>query len=99
MKEYPDVFERNLGKFPGKVHLEVDPDISPVTNSLPRRIPTALKEKFKEELQRLEDLKVIVPVDKPTPWVSSVVHLKEVTVYGEPGSVYSGLACQPRSRR
>ena len=72
VKEYPDVFERNLGTFPGKVHLEVDPDIRPVITS-PRRIPTALKEKFKEELQRLEDLKVIAPVDKPTPWVSSVV--------------------------
>ena len=38
----------------------------------PRRIPTGLKEKFKE-FQRLEDLKVTAPVDKPTPWVSSVV--------------------------
>ena len=71
VKEYP-VFERNLGTFAGKVHLEVEPDIRPVITS-PRRIPTALKQKFKEELQRLEDLKVIAPVNKLTPWVNSVV--------------------------
>ena len=33
----------------------------------------ALKEQFKEELDRLETLGVIARVDKPTPWVSSVV--------------------------
>ena len=38
-----------------------------------RRIPTALKQKFKKEIDRLQNLGVIAPVDKPTPWVSSVV--------------------------
>ena len=72
IKQFSDVFDRPLGTFPGKVHLEVEPNAVPVIIP-PRRIPTALKEKFKEELIRLVDEKIISPVDKPTPWVSSVV--------------------------
>ena len=38
-----------------------------------RRIPTALKDKWKEELRKLIEQKIISPVDQPTPWVNSVV--------------------------
>ena len=66
------MFERQLGCFSGVVHTEVDesarPEVTPT-----HRIPTALKEKFKTELTRLEELGVIFTVDKPTPWASSVV--------------------------
>ena len=72
IKRFSDVFDRPLGTFPGKVHLEVEPNAVPVIIP-PRRIPTALKEKFKEELTKLVDEKIISPVDQPTPWVSSVV--------------------------
>lgn len=72
IKRYSDVFDRPLGTFPGKVHLEVESNAVPVIIP-PRRIPTALKEKFKEELTKLVDEKIISPVDQPTPWVSSVV--------------------------
>ena len=70
--QYPDVFKSQLGCFPGVVHLEVDENVQPVVTPT-RRIPTALKEKFRHEIKRLEDLGVIAPVAKPTPWVSSVV--------------------------
>ena len=66
------MFDRPLGTFPDKVHLEEEPNAVRVTIP-PRRIPTALKEKFKEELTNLVDEKIISPVDQPTPWVSSVV--------------------------
>ena len=33
----------------------------------------SVREKFKEELQRLESIKVIAPVDQPTEWVSQIV--------------------------
>ena len=70
--QYPDVFKSQLGCFPGVMHLEVDENVQPVVTPT-RRIPTALKEKFRHEIKRLEDLGVIAPVEKPTPWVSSVV--------------------------
>ena len=71
--QYSDVFERQLGCFPGVVvQIEVDGTVRPeVTPTW--RIPTALKEIFKTELTRLQELGVISPVDRPTPWVSSVV--------------------------
>ena len=70
--QYPDVFKSQLGCFPGVVHLEVHENVRPVVTPT-RRIPTALKEKFRHEIKRLEDLGVIAPVEKPTPWVSSVI--------------------------
>lgn len=66
IKRFSDVFDRPVGTFPGKVHLEIE-------SVPPRRIPTALKGKFKEELTKLVDEKIIAPVDRPTPWVNSVV--------------------------
>lgn len=52
--------------------IEVDADVQPVVTPT-RRIPMALKEKFKKEIDILQKLGVIGPMDKPTPWVSSVV--------------------------
>ena len=54
------------------MHLQVHPSSKPVI--LPaRKVPVSIREKFKEELQRLESLKVIAPVDEPTEWVSQIV--------------------------
>ncbi|KAL9954928.1 hypothetical protein ACROYT_G042516 [Oculina patagonica] len=70
--KYADVLDNGLGKLPGKVHLQVDPACQPVI--LPaRKVPVSVREKFKVELQRLQDLKVIAPVDEPTEWVSQFV--------------------------
>jgi len=70
--KYPDVFDKSLGTLPGKVHLQVDPDAKPVV-LLARKTPVSVREKFKEELKRLESIKVIAPVDQPTEWVSQIV--------------------------
>ena len=70
--QYPKVFKRQLGCFPGVVKIEVDANVQPVVTPT-RRIPTSLKEKFKKEIDRLQNLGVIAPMDKPTPWVSSMV--------------------------
>ena len=37
------------------------------------RTPIAIKDKLKDELDRLEDLGVITKVKEPTPWGSQVV--------------------------
>ena len=72
IQRYDDVFSRELGTLPGTVHLQVDEAAQPVITP-PRRVPTALKNKFKDELDRLEKLGVLATVDEPTNWVSSVV--------------------------
>ena len=55
LKEFADVF-RGEGKLEGDLHLEIDPSVPPV--QLPtRKVPIAIKEKLKEEMDRLEGLK------------------------------------------
>ena len=67
---YPEVFQRELGVLPGTVHLEVEQGATPVV-APPRRVPTSLKNKLKEELDRLQQLEVISPINEPAPWLSS----------------------------
>ena len=71
MSEFGDVF-KGQGHMKGKLHLEVDESVTPVIMP-PRRVPFALKEKLKDELNRLEDLNMIRKVEEPTQWVSSLV--------------------------
>ena len=70
-REYGDVFQ-GTGCLDGKYHLTIDPDIAPVVHP-PRKVPVALKEKLKVELDNLVENKIITPVTEPTPWVSSMV--------------------------
>ena len=65
IKKYEDVFLKELGTLPGQLHLQVDETAQPVVTP-PRRIPTALRDKFKGELNRLENLGVLSKVDEPT---------------------------------
>ena len=71
MDKYADVFSKDLGKFSGRHHLKVDPSVIPVV--MPdRRTPLSVRPVLKAELDRLCKLKVIEPVDMPTPWVSQL---------------------------
>ena len=70
--EFPDVFA-GLGKLPGQYNIELDPDVHPVIHP-PRKVPVALKEKLKRELDRLETEDIITSIkDEATPWVNSIV--------------------------
>ena len=73
--KFSDVFAGD-GKLEGQVHLALNGEATPV--QLPaRKPPVALKEKFKEELQRLVEKEIIAPVTEPTDWISaSLVLLK-----------------------
>ena len=71
LKEHADVF-RGEGKLEGDLHLKIDPNVPPV--QLPtRKVPIAIKEKLKGELDRLEGLNIITPVNVPTSWISATV--------------------------
>ena len=71
VERYKDVFESE-GKLDGKLHLEIDPKVKPI--QLPvRKVPVAVKEKLKTELDRLTDLEIITPVQVPTEWISATV--------------------------
>ena len=69
--KYKDIFVGE-GKLEGKLHLEVDETVTPV--KLPvRKVPIAMKDKLKNELERLQKLGVIQRVTYPTEWISSMV--------------------------
>ncbi|XP_015753943.1 PREDICTED: uncharacterized protein K02A2.6-like [Acropora digitifera] len=72
IQQYPDVFSKDLGTLPGTVHLQIDENAK-ASITPPRRVPTALRETYKDELNRLENLEVSAKVDELTAWVSSVV--------------------------
>lgn len=54
LTDFADIF-KGLGRVEGTLHIEVDDSDSPVVMP-PRRLPVALKRKFKEELDRLIDV-------------------------------------------
>ena len=89
---YRDVFEGEVGRFDGVVHLDVDPSMTPKPLPL-RRVPVAMKTPLKKELECLERAGIIDKVDHPTDWVS---HL--ITVKKPDGSLRLCLDPQPLNR-
>ena len=71
MREYPDLF-KGVGLIPGDVELHLKPEVVPVINA-PRRIPVALRERFRTELMRMENAGIVAKVTCPTDWVNSFV--------------------------
>ena len=71
LTDLADIF-KGLGRMEGKLHLEVDDSVSPVVMP-PRRVPVALKGKFKEEIDCRINVSVLTKVEEPTKWVSSAV--------------------------
>ena len=71
IQKFQDVFEGE-GKLEGKLHLEVDKNVKPI--QLPvRKVPVSVKEKLKNELDRLTSQEIIAPVSVPTEWISAFV--------------------------
>ncbi len=60
------------GFFEGEFHITLDPAVPPVIHA-PRRVPKALQEPLKKELDALEAQGIITKVSEPTDWVNSLV--------------------------
>ena len=71
LKEYTDVFT-GMGELAGEYTIHTNPNVAPVVHP-PRKLPIALQEAVKSELDAMVEKKVIAPVTEPTPWVSSMV--------------------------
>jgi transposase InsO family protein len=71
ISEYGHLFS-GLGGLDGEIMVRLKDGAVPVVHP-PRRVPHALKEKLKEELQSMEDQGVIAKVTEPTDWVNSLV--------------------------
>ena len=71
LKDFADVF-KGEGKLEEKLHFTLDKTVPPVILPV-RKVPLALKEPLKKEIDRLVDQGILKPVDTPTDWVSSMV--------------------------
>ena len=69
-EEYADSF-KGLGRLPGEYKIKIDPSVPPVVHA-PRKVPVALHDRVKEELQRMENDGVIKKQEEPTDWVNSM---------------------------
>lgn len=70
VKQFSDIFD-GLGKLPGKCVIRLSESSSPVLHYR-KRFPLELLNRLKDELNRLEKLKIISVVDYPTDWVSNL---------------------------
>ena len=69
---FPDVFDEGLRLLEGEYHICLNDSTKPVQRA-PRRVQVALRNKIKETLEELHSAKVIQPVSKATPRISSML--------------------------
>ena len=69
--KFASVFDGALGNLPGEVKLHVKPDV--MAKQYPSKcIPFAIEAAVKKELDRLEELGVLTPIEDPTEWVNQM---------------------------
>ena len=68
--EYSELFQ-GLGQFPRIHTMQTRLEVQPVVHA-PRRVPFALRDRLKSELDKEESVGVIVKVIEPTDWVNSI---------------------------
>ena len=72
IRQFPRVFAEEVGQLEGEYRIKLDTTISPVQHA-PRRVPVALRDQLKAELDKMTEQGIVAPVTAPTPWVSSLV--------------------------
>ena len=62
-----------IGRFPGTYHITLRNDAKPVVHA-PRKCPIAMRPLVREKLDEFLEQGIIVPVEEPTDWVSSLAY-------------------------
>lgn len=75
VSQYPEIF-KGFGVLPFTYKIQLKEDARPVVHA-PRRVPAPLRDKVKQELDRMTALGVIKKVEEPTEWVNSMVCVKK----------------------
>ena len=71
-QRFAKVFE-GLGTLGEEYIIKLKDGATPYSLYTPRRVPLPLREKVKEELEKMEAMGVISKVDQPTPWCAGMV--------------------------
>ena len=71
-KKYSKVLSEGVGRLEGKCHVRLDPRIPPGQHAL-RRVPVALRDRLKENLESMVLQGIIALVTTHTHWISSIV--------------------------
>ena len=75
IKAYPHWFE-GIGQFPGFYHITFCDDAKPVVHA-PRKCPITMWPLVHEKLDEFIDQGIVVPVEGPTDWVSSLAYSRK----------------------
>ena len=89
MAQYPALF-KGLRTFAQEYEIKLKPNSQPFALYVPRNVPIPLRSKVKEELQRMENLGVISPVEEPTSWCAVMVVIPK-----ESGAVHICVDLKP----
>ena len=68
IRQFPRVFAEEVGQLEGEYHIKLDATIFPVQHA-PRRVPVALRDQLKAELDKMTEQRITAPVTAPTRWV------------------------------
>ena len=71
-KQYPSLFT-GLGNLGQEYKIKLKPDATPHTVYTPRHVALPLRDKVKQELEKMESLGVISKIDEPTEWCAGMV--------------------------
>lgn len=96
VQNFSDVF-RGFGVLPFTYKIQLKDNAQPVVHAA-RRIPLALRDSLKKELERMTALGVIKKIEEPTEWVNSMVCLKkkngELRMCMDPKDLNENIKCE-----
>ena len=77
------MFFEGIGKFPGPpYHIHVDPGVTPKQTPC-RPIPIHVKDAFQQEISKMLQAGILVPVTQATPWINSFILVESTDSQGQ----------------